>query len=396
MVARRLATTIPLVVPQLPSLPVASLALRAKLDALPTLPTSPLALSTAPVASLIRQRLEELRKREEIVQRSPEWHDARRLLITASEATAFLPRNETTLEDYYAEYNVPTDLHHYDAEFALSPFANAASIFGRKLGTPGRRQKGKNTTATRWGVAFEPVALSIYERLTNRRIEGFGLLSHETHPWLGASVDGVEVDTGVVVEIKCPLRQLQEEPEDHDPPEPHYWVQVQLQMETLALPSAVLFTTKNGALTSILPSPGQCNFVEYADVDDFSSDTISPRLRGCMLVRTSRTPAPYPDAPSTLYPPSHLLVLDSDSPAQPELQEWVENTLTATCVTVSMDDGEEGEEIRTYRPRYWYLASHVRKEVRRNRVWFEKVRPTLEEAHAELLDLLEQERDEDA
>ncbi|KAJ3167218.1 hypothetical protein HDU87_001729 [Geranomyces variabilis] len=310
----------------------------------------------------------ELRCREEIVQRTPEWHAARRALITASEATAFLHQDRRALADYYADFRVPPRLQHYDPAAPLSPFASSETVIEEKTATNCRRRE---TPAMRWGARFEPIALEIYSRLYNRAVEQFGLMTHDgAFPWLGASVDGIEHGTGMVVEIKCPMRPVAETWRPDDLPEPHYWVQVQIQLEVLALPAAWLYTS---------------HFVEYADMVDFLSDPIVPRLSGCILIPlsnrrpratkpTTRNPnPPPPSAPTTaIYPPPELLVLDNSSDdniaRRAQLLAWVEQT----CA------------VQTHRPQFWYLDRSSRKWVGRSRRWFSRVAGVLERAHGEL------------
>ncbi|KAJ3159894.1 hypothetical protein HDU88_008387 [Geranomyces variabilis] len=309
----------------------------------------------------------ELRSREEIAQRTPEWHAARRALITASEATAFLHQDRRALADYYADFGVPPRLQHYDPAAPLSPFASSEAVIEEKTSTKRRRE----TPAMRWGARFEPVALDIYSRLYDRAIEPFGLLRHDgAHPWLGASVDGIEHGTGMVIEVKCPMRPVAETWGPDDLPEPHYWVQVQIQLEVLALPAAWLYTS---------------HFVEYADALDFLSDPITPRLSGCILIPLSNrkpralkptarnsNPPPSPPPAAAIYPPPQLLVLDNSSDEntarRAQLLAWVEHT----CDPL------------THRPQFWYLDRSSRKWIGRSRRWFSRVAGVLERAHGEL------------
>ncbi|KAJ3150602.1 hypothetical protein HDU89_003010 [Geranomyces variabilis] len=294
-------------------------------------------------------------------------NDAKAGQIVASEATAFLHQDRRALADYYADFGVPPRLQHYDPAAPLSPFASSETVIEEKRSTKRRRE----TPAMRWGARFEPVALDIYSRLHDRAIEPFGLLTHDgAHPWLGASVDGIEHGTGMVIEVKCPMRPVAETWGPDDLPEPHYWVQVQIQLEVLALPAAWLYTS---------------HFVEYADALDFLSDPITPRLAGCILIPlsnrkpraikpTTRTPNPPPSPPpaAAIYPPSQLLVLDNSSDEntaqRAQLLAWVEHT----C------------DPQTHRPQFWYLDRSSRKWIGRSRRWFSRVAGVLERAHGEL------------
>ncbi|KAJ3145855.1 hypothetical protein HDU86_000622 [Geranomyces michiganensis] len=362
--SRRRRRSTPAQPPQAPpSILSPCFALRKHLDALP--PTANLE-NTA----LLAARMAELRSRDKIPQRTPDWHAARRALITASEVTAFLQQDRRALDDYYADFGVPLELRHYDPGAPLSPFKSSELVLEEKTAVKRRRE----TPAMRWGTRFEPIALEIYSRLYARTVEPFGLLTHDgAHPWLGASVDGIEHDTGMVVEVKCPMRPVSETWGPDDLPEPHYWVQVQIQLEVLALPAAWLYTS---------------HFVEYADAYDFLSDPITPRLSGCMLIPISnrkpraikpsaRNPHPLPPPPplSVIYPPPDLLVLDNSyadyeavAARRAQLLAWVEQT----C------------DPHTHRAQFWYLDRTSRKWVGRSQRWFARVAGLLIKAHREL------------
>ena len=87
-----------------------------------------------------------------------------------------------------------------------------------------------------WGVKYEPVATTFYEKLNKLSILEFGLVPHPEFTIFGASPDGICDDTspkeyiGRMLEIKCPPKRkfTKEVPE-------HYWMQIQGQLETCNL-----------------------------------------------------------------------------------------------------------------------------------------------------------------
>ena len=83
-----------------------------------------------------------------------------------------------------------------------------------------------------WGVMYEPVATTFYEKLNNLTILEFGLVPHPEFKIFGASPDGIcDTDSpsdyiGRMLEIKCPPKRkfTKEVPK-------HYWMQMQGQLE---------------------------------------------------------------------------------------------------------------------------------------------------------------------
>lgn len=57
--------------------------------------------------------------------------------------------------------------------------------------------------AMNWGTDAEPYARAEYERVTGAMVREVGFAKHKTHPWVGASSDGL-VGTSGGVEFKCP------------------------------------------------------------------------------------------------------------------------------------------------------------------------------------------------
>jgi hypothetical protein len=86
-----------------------------------------------------------------------------------------------------------------------------------------------------WGQKYEPVSRMVYEHLYKTRVADFGCLQHDTHPFLGASPDGINVDPasplyGRMVEIKNIVNR-----DITGIPKKEYWIQMQLQMATADL-----------------------------------------------------------------------------------------------------------------------------------------------------------------
>lgn len=87
---------------------------------------------------------------------------------------------------------------------------------------------------TEHGKTFEPILNMIHEWMCGEPIDSLGLLRHPQVPFVGASPDGIGSQSLRLKEFKCPLRRVilpNECP-------PHYWVQVQTQLQVCNLTQA--------------------------------------------------------------------------------------------------------------------------------------------------------------
>jgi putative phage-type endonuclease len=125
----------------------------------------------------MHQKVEYLLTLPKIEQKSQEWYEIRKNMITASDfAQALGDGKFGTVEQFYKKKCVPeSDV------FVSNPFF-------------------------KWGNMFEDVALRIYEHIQKTTIYQFGLLKHPNYDFFGASPDGITAD-GIMVEIKCPMKR---------------------------------------------------------------------------------------------------------------------------------------------------------------------------------------------
>lgn len=153
----------------------------------------------------------------DIAQRTPEWYDARKNLLTASDAAAAIgikpfasykgdPREECLLKKL--------DNH---------PFTNIYVRHGQK---------------------YEDEARDLMCSVMGETAFDKGLVVHPTEPWLGASPDGITY-SGKLIEIKCPMQR--KIVPGHVPH--HYYPQVQIQMEVLDFDQCLFVQYKPGVLT---------------------------------------------------------------------------------------------------------------------------------------------------
>ena len=173
-----------------------------------------------PIQPDIISALEYMKSIPQAKQRSEEWFAARRNYITASNAyKAFQGkggRNQLIYEKCSPPIPIPTNLE--------SPM--------------------------HWGQKYEPVTQMLYEKKFNTTIEEFGCIPHKDFPFLAASPDGIVTNEllpryGHMIEIKNPVsRDLK----DGKAP-PHYFVQMQLQMEVCNLDVCDYVETKFREIT---------------------------------------------------------------------------------------------------------------------------------------------------
>ena len=109
-----------------------------------------------------------------------------------------------------------------------------------------------------WGVLYEPVATTFYEKINNLKVLEFGLVPHPEFKIFGASPDGIcDIDSpedyiGRMLEIKCPpVRKFTKEVPEH------YWMQMQGQLECCNLEECDFLQVK---------------LLEYDSIEDYKDD----------------------------------------------------------------------------------------------------------------------------
>lgn len=140
-----------------------------------------------------------------IEQRSPEWFEARRGLLTGSNIGAALGVNPWKKPDDLIRQMV-REYHGAEPEFV-------------------------GNAATEYGTAHESLALLDYEMETGNTVKECGFFVHPELDWIGASPDGL-IDDDIVLEIKCPygLRDEASPKFKSLEEQPHYYAQVQIEL----------------------------------------------------------------------------------------------------------------------------------------------------------------------
>ena len=228
----------------------------------------------------IEKKIQGLRETPQPVQRTPEWYQFRWNLITASNAwKAF----ETQSAINQLIYEKCQPLKSFDDN--------------------GEEEKMVNTNSPmHWGQKFEPLSVMIYEDMYNSKVEDFGCIQHLTYKFLGASPDGIIIESetsryGRMLEIKNPVSR-----EITGVPKKEYWVQMQLQMEVCDLDECDFLETK---------------FVEYPDYDSYRDDsTIANDLyKGTIIYFHTKERKPF-----YLYKPLNLHLAE-------DISKWEEENI---------------------------------------------------------------------
>ena len=178
-----------------------------------------------------RKRVNVLRSRPVVPQKSAEWFKMRNTVLTASEIASCLTLSKKHCETYVNAFNIKS--FKYNELKSANAYENKTDYIIKKCKAFYGENVFSDNVYTLWGKKYEDVALNLYKKLKNKKVYEFGLLKHPRLNWLGASPDGITED-GVMLEIKCPYsRKIK----DTVPPL-HYYIQVQLQLEVGMLDEA--------------------------------------------------------------------------------------------------------------------------------------------------------------
>ena len=262
----------------------------------------------------LKNKMEKLQALVLPEQRSPEWYDLRRGMLTASSLACalgddhFKSRNELILEK----------VENKQIPFVPNPI-------------------------TEWGVKYEEIATKFYESINNLKIIEFGLIPHPNFTIFGASPDGIcsndspDEYIGRMLEIKCPPKRKFTKTVPK-----HYWYQMQGQLECCDLEECDFLQVK---------------LQEYNSFDDYEKDgnetdgiTEKDLPKGCTLTYRKNNELKC----SYLYPELHL--------TNKEYQDWIiENRENI------IKQGHEFVEAK-----WWYIERYECTLVKRDREWWSK------------------------
>lgn len=129
--------------------------------------------------TILHPRTVALLSRPQWTQRTAEWYEIRKELLTASDAAAALDVKP------YPSYRGSAKAELLKRKLTNAPLQNMFVVHGQKY----------EDAARDWAAAA-----------LGETIIDVGLVRHPTLPWLGASPDGVTT-SGKLVEIKAPLKR---------------------------------------------------------------------------------------------------------------------------------------------------------------------------------------------
>ena len=138
-----------------------------------------------------------------IKQRTEEWYNERKKIITATDVATILECN---------------------------PYMKKSELLQNKI----TNKEIIENDIIKWGIDYEDIVIKFYNELKNKQIDEIGLIIHNDYKWLGASPDGI-INNNKLIEIKCVwTRNITNEIPLI------YWIQVQIQLEVCNIKDAEL------------------------------------------------------------------------------------------------------------------------------------------------------------
>ena len=254
-------------------------------------------------------KINDIENKPQPEQRTTEWYEFRYNLITASSAwKAF--KSQAAINQLIVEKCKDLNVSKYDTI---------------NTGTPMHH-----------GNKYEDVSIMLYESMYSTKVKDYGCIQHDTHKFIGASPDGINVEQsssryGRMLEIKNPTTR-----EITGIPKEDYWIQMQLQMETCNLNECDFLETA---------------FKEYDSEEDFKNDgttfthTEEGQLKG-MILYFMKEGKPFYE-----YMPLHISKEESDI--------WYDEIMA------------KNNDLTWIKDIHWWLDEYSCVLVLRNKLWFE-------------------------
>jgi hypothetical protein len=204
-------------------------------------------------------------------------------------------------------------------------------------------------SAMHWGNKYEPVTVAVYEAMFGTSVAEFGCIRHPKYPFIGASPDGINMDSanptlyGRMLEIKNIVNR-----EITGIPKEEYWIQTQIQMETCDLDECDFMETR---------------FLEYSDEDVFYEDE-EREYKGVILHFIERNLTKN-SMPIYRYMPTNIMT----DITREGIEKWI----------VEEREQAKSEGLVLFTRIYWYLEEFSCVLIERNREWFKSVVPKIEE-----------------
>lgn len=188
-------------------------------------------------------------------QGSAAWHELRKNKIGASDAAAIL---------------------------GVSPWA---TIYDLWLEKTGQKEPRKTTPAMKRGTELEPAARMLAEQMLGVCLDPL-VVEHPLYPWMMASLDGINEDNTVMVEIKCAGEKDHNSAKMGIVPE-KYIPQLQHQMAVTSLPSMYYFSF-DGACGAFILVPRDQEYIDrLIEAEKSFYDCVMQRMPpDCREMRT--------------------------------------------------------------------------------------------------------------
>ncbi len=255
-----------------------------------------------------KKQLQIIKEIPMIIQRSDEWFNVRKNLITASDMAQALNKGKFGSQK----------------DFLIKKINNLVENSNTYVQS--------DNVALLWGVKYEEVANKIYMKRNRVEVFEFGLIKHPTISCFGASPDGIS-ELGIMLEIKCPFKRKI----DGSIPE-QYWMQIQGQLEVCDLEECDYL---------------ECKLRQYNNEADFLSDSHTDYIltkdlneKGIVIEYKKDGERNY------LYSDLNKTIS--------ELVEWKEDIITEFDYTIE------------YEIVYWRLDEYFCKRVYRDKEFFNK------------------------
>ena len=278
---------------------------------------------------IISKKVNCLKKMKQYPQKSEEWYNVRKTMFTASSDIINIMRTSNKNQCYN-------------------------NVINKKVSYTSPKFKGN--VSTFHGTKYERICIQIYESRYNKEVIQFGLLTHPTIPYLGASPDGITTD-GRVIEIKSPYNRI-----PNGIIKKEYFVQMQTQMEVCDLDVCDFFEGKiieymdkteydrdkycenDVQFLNIYPKTINLNHVKVPN-DRRSSNGLEKGMLGRIGYSS------YDDSNTYIYPPMHY--------TSQEQYQWLKN-----------EQLEYQKKNLDLHIDYWKMQKSSYNEVKRDKKWW--------------------------
>jgi putative phage-type endonuclease len=217
--------------------------------------------------------------------------------------------------------------------------------------SPQQTPRFLGSVATQHGTMFEPVAREIYMVHYNVNVKEYGLIQHTKYNFIGASPDGIS-DSGVLLEIKCPLSRniTNKIPKK-------YYEQIQHQLETC---DYEICHYGEFVFKVIENQEYWWNSFKYDKKTHRGIVIAIKHMNGNGLFEFDYI---YSD------------IYDSENIDEKKIVEWIKKE----TVKIYGRENKKYGEIIEIEQKWWILENFNIKRVERDLIWFEKAFPKMEE-----------------